>query len=306
MKISYKDKKSVIHRIHPASKILWAVGTVISSFLISDPIILMLIFLSTLPFVFFGRIIKEWSFFIKFALILSFLIIIINIFASQHGSHVIYKILSIPIIGNVKITLESLIFGFSMSLRLLSTISAFAIATLTINPDDLLNLIIKLKIPQRTVLTTTIATRFIPSLLGDIEKIQDSLKSRAYNMDERGFIRRLKKRAIILPPLISNSLDRSIQSAEAMESRGFGSKGKKTIYKSILTSRIDYLFFFLPLLIIFVTILFWIFGFGKYEYYPTIDTISITLNYVIFVSVFCFLLNSLVIFSPLKKVIDLD
>lgn len=306
MKFAYQDKKSPIHRIHPIAKIIWVLAVLTFSILIDDPVLLFLLFLSTIPFVIIGRILKEWYLFLKFALFLSLIIIIINVLASQHGSHIIYRAMGLPILGNIKITLESLVFGIGMSLRLISTISAFAILTLTINPDVLLQTILLLKIPQRTVFITSLATRFIPCLLADVDKIQDSLKSRAYNMKDGGIIKRLKRRAILLPPLLSNSLERSIQSAEAMESRGFGSKGKKTFYKTIQATKLDYFFIILPLLLILIIITVWFLDIGTYEYYPTLTPISITLNYILLGSLLVFMVISLAIFSPLKKVVDLD
>ena len=154
MKCAYQDKKTSVHRLHPVCKILWVLGILAGSIILTDPILLFLLFLSTIPFAILGKITKEWSSLIKLALLLSLFIVLINTLASQHGSNIIYIINGLPILGTVKITLESLIFGIGMSFRLLSTISAFAIVTLTINPDDLLQTILSLKFPYKEQLST--------------------------------------------------------------------------------------------------------------------------------------------------------
>ncbi len=295
-----------MHRLHPVCKIIWVLAVVAGTILIDDPLLLVLLFLSTLPFVIIGKIVKEWSSFVKLALFLSIFIIIINLLASQHGSHVIYRAIGLPILGNVKITLESLVFGVGMSIRLMATISAFAILTLTINPDDLLQTILLLKLPYRTVLVTSVATRFIPCLLADLDKLQDSLKTRGYQMNKGRFLNRIKRRALLLPPLLSSSLERSIQSAEAMESRGFGSKGKKTYYKTVQTTGTDYFFIMLPVTLFILLITMWILQIGTYEYYPNLSTIAITFSYVLMASILVFMVVAPAVFSPLKKVIDLD
>lgn len=306
MKFAYKDKKTPIHRLHPVCIIIWVVAIVIGSFIIEDPILLILLFLSTISFAILGKIVKEWFLFIKFAFFLSIILIVINMLASQHGSHIIFRAIGVPLFGNIKLTLESLVFGIGMSLRLLSTISAFAILTLTINPDVLLQIILTLKFPYRTVLTTSIAVRFIPCLLSDLDTIQDSLKTRGYKMNEGGFINRIKKRLVIFPPLLSNSLERSIQSAEAMESRGFGLKGKKNFFKKIQTTKTDYFFIILPILLIFLIIMMWILNIGTYDYYPSITPVALSLSYFIIGLLLVLIVISPAIFSPLKKVIDLD
>lgn len=306
MKFTYRDKKTAVHRLHPVCKLIWVFGVLIGSIIINDPFLLLLLFLSTLPFVIVGKITKEWGSFVKLALWLSLFIILINTLASQHGTNILFSIAEIPLIGTINITLESLIFGMGMSIRLLATISAFAILTLTINPDDLLQSILLLKIPYKTVLTTAIATRFIPCLLSDLDTLQDSLQTRGYKMNEKHFVSRIKKRAVLIPPLLSNSLDRSIQSAEAMESRGFGSNGKKTFYKTFQTTITDYFFIILPLLTLVFFLIMWILNIGTYEYYPNLKPIEITAAYIVTGAFLVFLVVAPAAFSPLKKVIDLD
>jgi len=306
VKFAYQDKKTPVYRVHPACKILWVLGILVGSIIINDPLLLLLMFLSTIPFALLGKITKEWSSFLRLALWLSLIIILVNTLASQHGSTILYTITRIPLIGSVKITLESLLFSIGMSLRLLSTISAFAILTLTINPDDLLQTILSLKFPYKTVLTTTIALRFIPCLLTDLETLQNSIRTRGYQMKEGSFIGHIKQRAILISPLLSNSLERSIQSAEAMESRGFGSQGKKTFYKNIQTTAADYFFILLSISLFILFLSMRLLSIGTYEYYPTLTPIIITVPYVVAAVVLVFLVSAPVVFSPLKKVIDLD
>lgn len=306
LKLTYYDKKTVVHRLHPACKILWVLGVLFGSIIIEDPILLLLLFLSTIPFAILGKITKEWFSFVRLALWLSLIIILINTLASQHGSTILYSIIDLPLFGTIKITLESLLFSIGMSLRLLSTLSAFAIITLTINPDDLLQTILSLKFPYRTVFTTTIAIRFIPCLLTDLETLQDSIRSRGYQIEKKGFIGRIKQRAALILPLLSNSLERSIQSAEAMESRGFGSSGKKTFYKNIRATTVDRFFILLSLALFVLFPAMWLFNLGAYDYYPTPTSINITVSYTILAAVLVFLVSAPIVFSPLKKVIDLD
>ena len=125
-------------------------------------------------------------------------------------------------------------------------------------------------------------------------------------MTEGGFLTRIKRRAIIIPSLLSNSLERSIQSAEAMESRGFGSKGRKTFYDVIKTTRTDYFFIALSLSLFALFAIMWILRIGTYEYYPNITPIVITISYVSVALILVLSAASPAIFSPLKKVIDLD
>ncbi len=307
MKFAYKNKETVIHRLHPACKLIWVIGILFACIIISDPILLLLIFFSTVPFVIIGKIVKEWFSFLKLTLWLSFFIIVINMFASQYGSTILYVIPSeIPIVGKLKITFEALVFGIGMSFRLIATISAFAIVTLTINPDDLLQTFLAFKLPYRTVFTTAIATRFMPCLLNDVDTMTDSLRTRAYNFNDGKFLQRIKRRSVLILPLLSNSLERAIQSAEAMESRAFGSDTKRTIYKKIETTLTDYFFIMLSTLFLVFLFLMLLFNIGSYNYYPSLDPIYINVSYMSVALVLIFFVLAPAVFSPLKKVFDLD
>lgn len=306
MKFAYCDKKTPVHRLHPICKIIWVLAIVLGSMLIDDPILLSLLFLSTIAFSIIGKILREWWSFIKLALYLSVFIIIINVLASQHGETILYSIQGLPLLGTISITMEAILFSLGMSLRLLATISAFAILTLTINPDDLLQTILLLKIPYKTVFTTSIAASFIPCLLKDVDTLQSSLKTRGYKMDEGKIISRIKKRASLILPLLSNSLERSIQSAEAMESRGFGSKGKKTFYKKVQTTQADYFFIFLSISLFILFISMWILKIGAYNYYPNLTPTLFTFSYIAMGMFLIMMITAPAIFSPLIKVIDLD
>ena len=55
------------------------------------------------------------------------------------------------------------------------------------------------------------------------------MKARGVEFDDGNFIKKAKARAPVIMPLLLNSMDRSMEIAEAMEARGFGA-GKRTRY----------------------------------------------------------------------------
>ena len=83
-----------------------------------------------------------------------------------------------------------------------------------------------------------------------------------------------------------------------------------TIYKlpifNVKVTKLDYFFITLPLLLILLVIGVWFLNILTYEYYPTLSPIKITWNYIVLGGILILMVVSLAIFSPLKKVIDLD
>ena len=243
----------------------------------------------------------------KFFLFLCLLIIVINALASNRGSHILYQIpFAIPIVGAPKITLEAILCGVGNSLRLLAIFSTFTMLMFTIHPDDLMLALIKAKLPYKSVLVTSLSTKFVPALIDDAQCITDVQRCRGLEVDKGGRIQRAKNHMLITIPLLSNSLDRAVQVAEAMESRAFGSGKNRTFYKELTMTRLDVVtsaFAFFPAAFgIGMRCL----GQGGYEYYPVLQGISFTQLEAIMLIGLVLLLNMVFILAPLKRRVDLD
>ncbi len=303
----YKDKGTAIHKLNPFCKLGWVTSVFVLALVFDNPVYVALLFLATLPPVIAARVGREWASVMKFAFYLCLAIIIINALVSSHGTHVFWQApFRIPVLGTPVLTVEAVLFGVGMSLRLLAIISAFAILTFTVHPDDLMLAMIKMKLPYKSVLVTSLTTRFIPTLIDDVERISDVQRSRGLELDRGNLFQRIKSRLAIIIPLLSNSLDRTVQVAEAMESRAFGHGEKRTSYHQVRLSKIDVgilIVSFLPLALgIFML---WL-GQGSYQYYPTMARISLDgLEYFML----ALLLLSLGLMAPLasvKKRVELD
>ena len=303
----YRDRKSPIHRLNPFSKLGWILSIIILALVLDNPLFLLILFLSTLPLVKAARIGTEWRGFIRIALYLSGAIILINALVSSHGTHVLYEIpWRIPLLGASVITLEAIIYGGAMSLRLLAIISAFALLTLTVNPDDLMLAMIKMKLPYKSVMVTSLSTRFMPTLLEDASRITDVQRSRGLELDKGKLTSRIRSRSSIVIALLSNSLERAIQVSEAMESRAFGTGRKRTFYRNISFSPTDVATLVFALLPAALGIIMAINGYGQYQYYPILSAISLAREEWWLLGLMGMLLVSLLPLAYLKRRIDLD
>ena len=303
----YKEKGTAIHKLNPFCKLVWVVSILVLTLIFNNPLYLLLLFLSTLPLIITARVWREWAALMKFAFYLCLAIIIINALVSYHGAHSLWQApFRIPLMGTPVITLEAILFGVGMSIRLLAIISAFAILTFAIHPDDIMLAMIKMKLPYKSVLVTSLSTRFIPTLIDDVERISDVQRSRGLELDRGKLAQRIKSRMAIIIPLLSNSLDRTVQVAEAMESRAFGSGEKRSFYKEVKLSRLDTLALILGFLPIVLGIFMRWWGHGDYQYYPTLEKISLDGFECSMLALLVFLLCMMVFLALLKKRIELD
>lgn len=290
----YRDKGSAVHQVNPFSKLAWGGSILVLALLFDNPLYLLLLLLSTLPLVMAGKVWREWASLMKLSLYLALLIIVINALVSYEGSHVLYQFsFKLPLLGTPRITFEAIVFGMGNALRLLAIMSAFAVLTLTIHPDDLMLAMIKLKLPYKSVLVTSLATRFVPTLIDDVERITDVQRSRGLELNKGGLRKRIKGAMSIIIPLLSNSLDRTVQVAEAMESRAFGSRPKRTSYRDIGLNALDVALLALCLFSLAMGISMSLIGQGAYDYYPTLQGLGMhafegTMLFVLVILLFMF------------------
>ena len=305
--LRYRDKATAIHKLNPLVKLVWVAAIFILSLIFNHPVYLVLLFISTLPLVITARVLREWVAVMKFAFYLCLAIIIINALVSNHGSHVLWQApFRIPPIGAPAVTLESLFFGLGMSLRLLSVISAFTILTFTVHPDDVMLVMIKLKLPYKSVLVTLLSTRFMPVLIDDVERIGAVQRSRGLELDNGSLLHRLRSRLSIIAPLLSNSLDRTVQVAEAMESRAYSSGATRSFYREIKLNQLDIPALILVILPLAQGIFMRCWGQGDYQYYPTLEKISVAGFELVMLPLLFFLLSMIVPFALVKKRVELD
>jgi energy-coupling factor transport system permease protein len=94
------------------------------------------------------------------------------------------------------------------------------------------------RIPYDFCFAFTTAIRFVPVLADEAQNIMDAQRSRGLELDKGSFLGRVRKYIPILIPLIVGAIRRSLEMAEAMESRAFGAKDTRTnLYQLEMRSR---------------------------------------------------------------------
>lgn len=114
------------------------------------------------------------------------------------------------------------------SFRFLAIISSTSLFFVTTSPDELEQIMKWMKVPRDVVFAFVTAVRFIPVVMLDAFQIMDAQKSRGLEFEKGSVVRRVRNMVPILIPLVVNSVIRSGELAEAMESRAYGSTPKPT------------------------------------------------------------------------------
>lgn len=214
----FMKKETFLHSLDPRAKLLFSLIYSVCALMFTEIVPLFIIFLSLFPLLLSGRILKDWLNSMKSLSSLFLIIIILNTF------------------------FLSLSYSIAMIFRIMIMVSSFSIFFLTVHPNDLALSLISMKIPYEFAFSFSLAFRFVPTIAMEAQNIIDAQQSRGYEMQQSGIINQIKNLFPLLIPLIICSIRRAFNVAEALESRAFGNKRKRTYLYTINYSLKDWIF----------------------------------------------------------------
>lgn len=251
----YYKKDSVIHALDPRVKLVATLVFLVSLFISTNIFAYMLatiflisaINLCKVPFLFIIRGLKS--------LILLLLIsIVFNLFLTP--GETIFNL------GILVITKEGLIIATKMAIRLIYLVIGSSILTLTTTPSKLtdglekgLSFLKVFKVPVAEIaLMMSIALRFIPILIEEVDKIMKAQMSRGADFDKGNLVEKAKALVPLLVPLFISAFRRANDLAYAMESRCYSNTVNRTKLKPLKYEKRDYIAY--TILLIFIILIF--------------------------------------------------
>ena len=147
----------------------------------------------------------------------------------------------------VTATYEGLYRGLVITWQFALLIWSAAILTLTTSPMQLVSGIERLLRPLNCVgvpshdmaMMVSIALRFVPTFLEEIERIKTAQTARGAAFGSGSLIRRIRAAASLLLPLILRTMQRADGLVVAMEARAY-QRGPRTYMKELSMGRADY------------------------------------------------------------------
>lgn len=223
----YRRGTSIIHKLDPRAKLVYLVLLSAMAVYFLNPLLLIAIFISTVPIVAIAGIGGRWSQSIRGSAFFIVMIFVINL--------VVYVLYGRPLT-------EAITFSVAMAFRFVVLISIFSSYFLTTSPEDLTQSMVQLRVPYDYALTFNMAMRFVPTLSKEAQIIMDAQKSRGLEMEKGNFMQKIRNYIPVLVPLIVSSFRRAELVADAMESRAFGAAKKRTSLYILKLENIDYAF----------------------------------------------------------------
>jgi energy-coupling factor transport system permease protein len=148
---------------------------------------------------------------LRFALPLMVLMIVVNGLVYHRGETVLLRGWDMPVLGNTNVTLESLIAGGAIGLRVVVVVLAFAVYSACVDPDKVLRAL--RPVAKRSALTAALVVRMVPVAAADAARLREAADLRGPAAEPVG-------RAALARRLVEGSLDRAIEVAATLELRG--------------------------------------------------------------------------------------
>jgi energy-coupling factor transport system permease protein len=145
----------------------------------------------------------------------------------------------------------------AMTLRFIVLIASFSMFFLTTSPDLLGLALQQSHVPYEFCFAFTTAVRFVPVLADEAQTIMDAQKARGLELEQGNLIKRVRNYIPVLIPLIVNAIRRSLELAEAMESRGWGASDKRTNLYRLNLKRADIILVVITVLIMAIALYVW-------------------------------------------------
>src|SRR5947199_573421 len=223
----FSSMKTPVHLLDPRAKFLLVIAVLIPALLFASVWVMVILLLSQLPLLFVGRVARRWALSLRAGVFLSGLIFAVNFFTGSVFS------------------------AIALTLRFLVLLTAFSLFFMTTSPDDLGLALDRigavrwlsrkwLGYPNALSFTFTTAVRLVPTLAVDAQTVMDAQRSRGLELDKGNLLRRIRNYIPILIPLLLIAIRRSLELAEALESRGFPGKEGRTSLFQLKLKRGDY------------------------------------------------------------------
>jgi energy-coupling factor transport system permease protein len=225
--LKFRKVYSPIHNLDPRVKFIYVCAVFVAAIIFGELLPLIALLLMQIPFVLLAGVQREWLRSLRGALFLAAIIFFTNfIFSFITAGYVVLA-------TNVE-------WATAMTLRFVVLVESFSVFFLTTSPDHLGLALELTRVPYEFAFAFTTAVRFVPVLAEEAQTIMDAQKARGLELEKGNFMKRIRNYIPILIPLIVSAIRRSLELAEAMESRAWGATKKRTNLYALKLRRGDF------------------------------------------------------------------
>ena len=208
----YRPQASPLHATRAPIAALWATAMLGTALLFSAPVVLGVTALGVVVAIagagaadrLRGRL-----------LLLAFVavpIVAVNVLVSRQGLTVFARLGDLGPFGQGNLTVEALVYGMVIALRVAVVVLVTTLASLAIDPDQLLGSMRRMSF--RSALTASLAVRMVPLLAADSSRLAEAQRTRPQPLAGP------RAKMLTVGAVVAGSLDRAMDVAATLEVRG--------------------------------------------------------------------------------------
>ncbi len=210
----YRRLASPLHAVRAGVGATWALALMAAALILYDPLPLGVLAIAVLGAAAGSGVGRHLLGTLRTAVIVALPIVAINVLASRGGLTVFARLGDLGPFGQGNLTVEALVYGAVIALKVTLLMLITTLASLTVDPDEMLRGFRRLSF--RSALTASLATRMIPVLGADARRLAEAQRTRPLD-PSRG----ARGRIALLSAILSGSLERAMEVAATLEVRGF-------------------------------------------------------------------------------------
>lgn len=253
----YQDKQSFIHQeLDPRSKFIWVMTMFVLSLCFNHPLPLFLLLIINIFLGLWAKLrLQDFLPIIGLGIGMTAISIIMWPLYIHEG-------ITVFRIFGTDFTLNGLLYGFAMGLRVALMMAASSLWIMTTSPQEITLGFVRMGLPYKAGMAISMIIRFVPFLMAEIITIIEARKARGASFVKGSIVKRIRNSVAIVIPLFSRAFMVAQQLALAMDARGFGARPDRSSIVLIGLNGIDRALIFSCLIILFISIALRLLGIG--------------------------------------------
>jgi energy-coupling factor transport system permease protein len=216
---TYRRLSSPLHAARATVGAAWALALTAATLVLFHPLVLLALMLAVLGAGAAAGVGHQLRRALRTAAIVAIPIVVINVLVSRDGLTVFARLGDLGPFGQGDLTVQALVYGVLIALKVTLLILISTLASLAIDPEDLLHGLRRLSF--RSALTASLSMRMIPLLAADSQRMAEAQRTRP-----GGAPTGTRARVGLLGAVIGGSLDRAMDIAATLELRGFAAAAR--------------------------------------------------------------------------------
>lgn len=206
----YRRRASPLHAARATAAALFCIAGATLGGVVSNPWVTLAVAFAAFAVASACRVGREVAGSLRLSIPLAFVLVLVNLLVVRRGLTVFARLGEIPPFGQVDLTVEALVAGVLVALHVIAVMAWASVFACCVNPDGLLDAFRRLSF--RSALSATLATRLIPVLSRDAQRLTEAQRCRPGGAGSR---------VAVVRAVATGAMDRALDVAATLEVRGY-------------------------------------------------------------------------------------